>query len=127
MKKDNNERLIGVAMSNQIDDYIAQFPQDVQEKLSSIRKTIFKVVPEIEETITYQMPTYKLNGNLLHFAAYKKHIGFYPTPSAIEKFEDELREYKRAKGSIQFPLDRPLPMDLIERIVRFRVSENKPG
>lgn len=127
MKKDNTEKLIGVAMSNQIDDYIAQFPQDVQEKLSSIRKTIFKVVPEIEETITYQMPTYKLNGNLLHFAAYKKHIGFYPTPSAIEKFEDELREFKHAKGSIQFPLDRPLPMDLIERIVRFRVSENKPG
>lgn len=112
-------------MKNQIDNYIAQFPRDIQEKLNSIRKTIFKVVPEAEETISYQMPTYKLNGNLFHYAAYKKHIGFYPTPSAIEKFESELSAYKHAKGSIQFPLDEDLPIELIERIIRFRVAENR--
>ncbi len=111
-------------MPNQIKDYIAQFPRDVQEKLNSIRKMIFQIVPEAEETISYQMPTYKLNGNLFHYAAYKNHIGFYPTPSAVEKFEKELTEYKHAKGSIQFPLDKPLPMELIERIMRFRVAEN---
>ena len=112
-------------MSNPIDDYIAQFPRDVQEKLNSIRKMILRIVPEAEETISYQMPTYKLNGNLFHYAAYEKHIGFYPTPSAVEQFENDLEGYKHAKGSIQFPLDKPLPADLIERIIRFRVAENK--
>ena len=112
-------------MSNPIDAYIAQFPRDVQAKLNSIREMILRIVPEAEETISYQIPTYKLNDNLFHYAAYEKHIGFYPTPSGVEEFESELKDYKHAKGSIQFPLDQPLPMDLIERIIRFRVSESK--
>jgi uncharacterized protein YdhG (YjbR/CyaY superfamily) len=107
-----------------IDEYIAGFPQDVQEILEKIRLTIKKAAPDAEETIGYQIPTFTLKGNLVHFAAFKKHIGFYPTPSGIEKFKDELSVYEGAKGSVKFPLDRPIPFALITKIVKFRVNEN---
>lgn len=106
------------------DEYIAQFPPDVREILQNLRAVIKEAAPEATEKISYQMPTFYLNGNLVHFAAYARHIGFYPAPSGIEAFKEELSPYKGAKGSVQFPLDKPLPMDLISRIVRFRVSEN---
>ena len=93
--------------------------------LEQVRATIRKAAPEAQETIDYQMPTFKLKGsNLVHFAAHKKHIGFYPTPSGIEKFKDEISMYEWAKGSVQFPLDKPIPYDLISRIAEFRVKEN---
>ncbi|HEY0739350.1 MAG TPA: DUF1801 domain-containing protein [Herpetosiphonaceae bacterium] len=107
-----------------IDEYIAGFPQDVQAMLEQVRATIKAAAPEAEETIKYQMPTFMLKGNLVYFAAFKKHIGFYPVPSGIEAFKDELAVYKQGKGSIQFPLDQPLPLDLISRIVKWRVQEN---
>ena len=110
--------------SKLVDDYIAKFPDSVQRKLIQLRKLILEAAPQAIEKISYQMPTYDLQGNLVHFAAYKRHIGFYPTPSAISHFEPELSDYKHAKGSVQFPLDQPLPTDLITRIVRFRVQEN---
>ena len=107
-----------------MDDYISRFPKNVQEILEKIRTTIKNAAPEAEETINYQIPTFKLEGNLVHIAAYKKHIGFYPTPSGIEKFKKELSVYEGAKGSVKFPLERPIPFDLISKIVRFRVNEN---
>ena len=107
-----------------IDDYIAGFPPDVQEILGKVRQTIKDVAPEAQETINYQVPTFTLKGNLVHFAAFKKHIGFYPTPSGIEQFKEELSVYQSSKGSVQFPLDQPIPYDLISRIVQFRVQEN---
>lgn len=108
-----------------IDEYIAGFPDDIQELLIRIRLTIKEAAPEAEETIKYQMPTFRLHGNLVYFAAYKNHIGFYPVPSGIEAFKGELSVYKQGKGSIQFPLNKPIPFDLIRRIVQFRVEENK--
>ena len=111
-------------MPQSIDDYIATFPKDVQKILQAVRTTIRKAAPTAEETINYQMPTFKLNGNLVHFAGYKNHIGFYPAPSGIEAFKKELSIYKGAKGSVQFPIDKPMPLDLITKIVKFRVSEN---
>ncbi len=107
-----------------IDEYIAGFPPDVQEVLQKIRATIRKAAPEAEEKISYQMPAFVLNGNLVYFAAFKTHIGFYPIPTGVEKFKDELSVYKQGKGSVQFPLDRPMPYDLITRIVKFRAEEN---
>jgi uncharacterized protein YdhG (YjbR/CyaY superfamily) len=107
-----------------IDEYISAFPNDVQEILRKIRSTIRKAAPDAKETISYQIPTFTLNGNLVHFAAFKTHIGFYPTPTGIEKFKDELSGYEGAKGSVRFPLDKPIPFDLIGRIVKFRVNEN---
>ena len=107
-----------------IDEYIAGFPKDIQAILQEIRKTVKKAAPQATEKISYQMPTFYLNGNLVHFAAFKHHIGFYPTPSGTEKFQKEISEYKAAKGSIQFPLDEPIPYDLITKIVEFRVKEN---
>ncbi len=107
-----------------IDEYIAQQPADVQPILQEIRAVIRQAAPEATEKISYQMPTFYLNGNLVHFAAYKHHIGFYPTPSGAEQFEQELSAYKRAKGSVQFPLDQPMPYDLIRRMVQFRAAEN---
>lgn len=107
-----------------IDEYIATFPQEVQVILEQLRKIIRESAPEAEEAIRYQMPTFRLNGNLVHFAAYKNHIGFYPTPSAIEKFTEELSSYKTSKGAIQFPLNEPIPFTLAKEIVRFRVKEN---
>jgi uncharacterized protein YdhG (YjbR/CyaY superfamily) len=107
-----------------IDAYIATFPKHVQDILNTLRATIRAAAPDAEEKISYQMPTFTLKGNLVHFAAHTNHIGFYPTPSGIAAFQDELSPYKRAKGSVQFPLEQPLPLDLIRRIVQFRVAEN---
>lgn len=113
-----------VTIPKTIDEYIAGFPEDVQAILQKIRQTIRETVPNAEEAISYQMPTFKLKGNLVHFAAFKNHIGFYPVPSGIEAFKDELSVYVQGKGSVQFPLDKPMPYDLIRRIVVFRMQEN---
>lgn len=108
---------------NDIDDYIAGSPEAVRGVLESVRATIRKAAPEATEAIKYGIPTFVLGENLVHFAAAKKHIGFYPTPSAIAAFREELSAYKGAKGSVQFPLASPMPLELIERMVRFRVEE----
>ncbi len=107
-----------------IDEYIARSPANVQETLEKLRMTIRAAAPEAEETISYQMPTFKQYGNLVHFAAHKNHIGFYPTPSGIEKYKNELAPYKCSKGAVQFPLDKPIPFDIVSKIVNFRVAEN---
>jgi uncharacterized protein YdhG (YjbR/CyaY superfamily) len=107
-----------------IDEYIASFPPDIQARLEAMRATIRAAAPDAEEKISYQMPTFFLKGNLVHFAAFKQHIGFYPAPRGIEAFKDQLSKYKGSKGAVQFPLDQPLPLDLVSRIVRFRVAEN---
>ena len=108
-----------------IDEYIKIFPQDVQSILERMRQTIRKAAPEAVESISYQMPTFKLNGkNLVHFAGYKNHIGFYPVPSGIRAFKKELSQYRTGKGSLQFPIDKPVPYDLVKKIVMFRVKEN---
>ncbi len=107
-----------------IDEYIAGFPPDVQEILERIRRTIRAAAPDAEEAISYQMPTFRLKGNLVHFAAFKHHIGFYPTPTGIARFKADLAAYAGGKGSVKFPLDQPIPYDLITRIVAFRVKEN---
>jgi uncharacterized protein YdhG (YjbR/CyaY superfamily) len=107
-----------------IDEYIATFPEDIQKILEELRGTIKAAAPDAEEKISYQMPTFALKGNLVHFAAFKNHIGFYPTPSGIQAFERELSVYESAKGSVQFPIDQPLPLELISKIVKFRVAEN---
>ena len=109
-----------------IDEYIAGFPELVQQRLEQIRSSIHHVVPDLKETIKYDIPTFMLNGrNLVHFAAYKKHIGFYPVPSGQEAFEAELSAYKQGKGSVQFPLDQPLPLELINRIARYYAEKNQ--
>ncbi len=107
-----------------IDEYISLFPADIQAKLRLIRKTIKQAAPEAIEKISYQMPTFYLNGNLVYFAAYKSHIGFYPTGNAIKVFEDDIKDFKTSKGTIQIPLDQELPLELIKKIVVFRVEEN---
>ncbi len=107
-----------------IDEYIANFPPDVQELLQKVRETIQEAAPGAEETIKYQMPTFTLKGNLVHFGAFKKHVGFYPVPSGIDAFAEELAPYRTGKGSIQFPFDKPIPYDLITKVVAFRVQEN---
>ena len=107
-----------------IDAYIASFPEETQALLEAMRATIRAAAPEAEEKISYQMPTFFLKGNLVHFAAAKHHIGFYPAPSGIAAFKDELSMYKGSKGAVQFPMDQPLPLDLVGRIVRFRVAES---
>ena len=107
-----------------IDEYIKIFPKDVQNLLKSVRQTIKKAAPKAEETINYQIPTFKLNGNLVHFAAFKNHIGFYPGSKAIEIFSKDLKEYKTSKGAIQFPIDRRIPTSLIRKIVEHRVKIN---
>ena len=107
-----------------IDEYIAGFPRDVQERLEQIRGAIRKAAPDAEEAIKYHLPTFILHGNLVHFGAFTQHIGFYPTPTGIEKFQEELAVYQGAKGSVQFPFDQPLPLRLIGQIVKFRVKEN---
>lgn len=107
-----------------IDEYIQAFPPPVQDILQKIRQTVRRAAPEASEGISYQMPTFRHNGNLVHFAAYKNHIGFYPSPTGTEAFKEALAQYKGGKGSIRFPLDKPVPYDLIEKIVRFRVAEN---
>jgi len=107
-----------------IDEYIGTFPEDVQKMLEEVRATIKAAAPEAEEKISYQMPTFFLKGNLIHFAAFKNHIGLYPTPSGTEAFKRELSIYQGAKGSVRLPIDKPLPLKLISRIVKFRVVEN---
>jgi uncharacterized protein YdhG (YjbR/CyaY superfamily) len=107
-----------------IDDYIRQFPEPIQKKLTELRNAIKQSTPDAQEKISYQMPTFYLNGNLVHFAAHTKHIGFYPTSSGIAKFRSDLAKYKNSKGSVQFPLEEPLPIGLIKRIVKYRVDEN---
>lgn len=107
-----------------IDEYIAGFASDVQQILERIRMTIRKAAPDAIETIKYQMPTFTLEGNLVHFAAFKKHIGLYPAPRGIEPFKDELSVYEGAKSTVRFPLDKPIPFDLISEIVKFRVKKN---
>lgn len=107
-----------------IDSYIASFPEETGKLLQQLRITISKAAPEAKETINYGMPTFTLKGNLVHFAAFKNHIGFYPAPSGIESFKKELSGYDGAKGSVQFPIAKPIPFDLISKIVEFRVKEN---
>ncbi|HEY6626436.1 MAG TPA: DUF1801 domain-containing protein [Ignavibacteriaceae bacterium] len=107
-----------------IDEYIKTFPKDIQKILELVRETIKEAAPNAEEAISYQIPTFKLNGNLVHFAAFKNHIGFYPAPSGQKAFEKELSGYKSGKGSIQFPIDKPMPLALIKKIVKYRVKEN---
>ena len=107
-----------------VDDYIRQFCPEVQEKLEALRKVIRESATGATERISYQMPAFYLHGNLVYFAAFKHHIGFYPTSSGIEAFKDELAGYKGSKGSVQFPIEKPLPYDLISRIVKYRVEEN---
>ena len=116
---DNNQ-----AGFNSMDEYIATFPEEIRKILEEIRATVRAVAPDAQEKISYQMPTFFLKGNLVHFAAFKNHIGFYPTPSGTQAFRDEISIYQGAKGSIRFPLDQPMPLDLIRRIVEFRVQEN---
>ncbi len=107
-----------------IDEYIAGFPDDIQKKLKEIRRVIHETAPEATEKISYQMPTFYLNGNLVHFAAFKKHIGFYPAPTGLDAFKDEIAKYPNSKGAVQFPLDRPIPFNLVRRIVEYRREEN---
>ncbi len=108
-----------------IDEYIAEWPKEVQDRLQTLRRTIREAAPGAEEAISYKMPAFKLHGNLVYFAAFKNHIGFYPIPTGIAKFEKELSVYKQGRGSVQFPNDQPLPLALIRKIVEFRVKENK--
>lgn len=107
-----------------VNEYIGTFPEDIQERLEQIRQTIRKAAPGAKEVISYQMPTFRLNGILVHFAAFTNHISFFPTPSAIVAFEKELSAYETSKGTIKFPKDKPIPRKLIARIVKFRVKEN---
>jgi uncharacterized protein YdhG (YjbR/CyaY superfamily) len=108
-----------------VDEYIAGFPPETQSKLREMRDLIRSIAPDATETISYAIPTFDLNGrHLVHYAGFAKHVGFYPIPSGMTAFSEELEPYKRGKGSVQFPLDRPLPLDLIRRIVEFRLAEN---
>jgi uncharacterized protein YdhG (YjbR/CyaY superfamily) len=111
-------------MPKDVDEYIAGFPPDIRAILEKTRATIKKAAPQAQEKISYRMPTFTLDGNLVHFAAFKNHIGFYPMPSATGKFKHELSAYKGAKGSVRFPLGKPIPYGLISKIVKFRVREN---
>jgi uncharacterized protein YdhG (YjbR/CyaY superfamily) len=114
----------GQTTPQNIDEYIAGYPNDVQKILKKIRAMIRDEAPQAEEAIKYQIPTFVLKGNLVHFGAFKTHIGFYPTPTGTAKFKKELSVYQGAKGSVRFPLDQPMPYDLIKKIVQFRVKEN---
>ncbi len=111
-------------MADTIDDYIVEFPTSVQAILSTLRARIRKDAPEATERMAYGIPTFYLNGNLVHFAAFERHIGFYPTPGGIVAFAERLKRYQTSKGSVQFPIDEPLPFELISEIVAFRVREN---
>ena len=107
-----------------IDEYIATFPENIQSILQELRQTIKDAAPQAEEVISYQMPAFKLNGILVYFAAFKNHISFFPTASAIEAFKEELSDYETSKGTVRFPLDKPIPLDLVRKMVCYRVSEN---
>lgn len=110
-----------------IDEYIAGFPAEVQEILQKIRATISKAAPRAEEAIKYQIPTFTMEGNLIHFAAFRNHVGLYPAPRGVKEFEDELSRYEGGKGTVQFPLDEPIPHGLIRRIVKFRLKRLREG
>jgi uncharacterized protein YdhG (YjbR/CyaY superfamily) len=112
-------------MKNEVDHYLENFPEDIRTKLEDLRWLIRSLIPEATEIISYGMPTYRLNKNLVHFAGYKNHIGFYPAPSAILHFKEELKMYKTSKGAIQFFHKNELPMDLITEIINFRIIEDK--
>ncbi|MDB5120636.1 MAG: hypothetical protein JWN56_1854 [Sphingobacteriales bacterium] len=112
------------AATNNVDEYITGFPKETQLLLEKLRATIKNAAPEAEEMISYQMPAYKFHGMLVYFGGYKNHIGFYPTGSGIEIFKEEIKDLKYSKGTIQFPLDKPLPLDLVTKIVVFRVMQN---
>ena len=118
-----NKAMISAKPTN-IDEYILGFPKDVQKILQQLRVTIIKAAPEAAEVISYQMPAFKYKGILVYFAAYKNHIGFYPTASGIRVFKNEISGYKNSKGAVQFPIDKPLPLSLISKMVKFRVKEN---
>lgn len=107
-----------------IDEYINSYPRSIQVILQELRQAIHEAAPQAEETISYQMPAFKQNGILVYFAAFKNHIGFFPKASGVDAFEDKLAGYKTSKGTIQFPLDKPLPLELVKKIVRFRVKQN---
>jgi uncharacterized protein YdhG (YjbR/CyaY superfamily) len=107
-----------------IDEYIGTFSKDIQSKLEIIRKAVKEEAPDAEEVISYGMPAFKLNKVLVYFAAQKKHIGFYPTASGIRAFEEELSQFKHSKGAVQFPIDEPVPIDLVKKMVKFRVKED---
>jgi len=107
-----------------LDEYIAQFHAEIQDILQKLRQVVRDEAPQAEETIRYRIPTFRLNGNLVHFAAFRDHVSFFPTSSGVAAFRDELAGYETSKGTIRFPLDRPIPYDLVRRIVRFRVAEN---
>ena len=111
--------------SKAVDAYIASHPEDVRLMLEEMRQTIREAAPQTEEIIDYGIPTYQLNGNVVHFGGFRHHIGFYPTPSGMIAFSKELKPYKQTRGTVKFPLDEPLPLDLIRRITEFRVNENK--
>ena len=112
------------AVARDVDEYIAGFPPEVQDILAQIRSTIRAAAPEAQEAIKYQIPTYTLKGNLVSFAAYKNHIGLYPVPAGTKKFQKELAIYRAAKSTAKFPLDQPIPFDLIRQLVKFRVKES---
>jgi len=107
-----------------VDQYLASQPKEIREILEQLRLTIKTTAPDAEESISYGMPAYKQNGPLVYFAAFKNHIGFFPTSSGVKEFKDELSQYKTSKGTIRFPLDKPLPIELIKKIVKFRLEEN---
>lgn len=119
-----NDTLMRAQKFANVEEYIASFPEDVQAVLQQVRATIRKTAPDAEETIKYDMPTYMLNGNLVYFAGYNKHIGFYPAPVNDEAFTKALASYKTGRGSVQFPLDAPMPLQLITRIVKLRIKQN---
>jgi len=118
------EKAVKTNQTETINEYIASFPESTQLILEELRTTIRKAAPDAQESINYGIPTFILNGNLVHFGGFKSHIGFYPAPSGIEAFKKELSIYDGAKGSIKFPIDKPLPLGLITKIVKFRVKEN---
>ena len=108
-----------------IDEYISGYPPEIRARLEAIRAAIREIAPEAEEAVKYGLPTFVLHGNLVHFGAFKHHIGFYPAPSGLEAFKDQLVQYKGSKGAVQFPLDQPLPLDLVREITAFRLRENQ--
>ena len=113
-----------MSTATSIDDYVAGFPAEVRARLEAVRATVREHAPQATERISYGIPTFHLHGNLVHFAAFERHVGFYPGPTGIAAFADALAAYGRAKGSVRFPHDRPLPLDLVAAIVAFRVAEN---
>jgi uncharacterized protein YdhG (YjbR/CyaY superfamily) len=124
MKINRTKKEMNTLKKNNINEYIEGFPEEIRILLELIRKTIREAAPGAEEAISYGMPAYKLNGPLVYFAGYKNHIGFYPTASGIEAYKEKLSGYKWSKGAVQFPVNKPLPLDLIDEIVKFRVNYN---